>query len=56
MTNVHILSKHGQIARIPTKLFLEETDVKLTLYLRRAECLSALRDHDTLIFLRSPFS
>lgn len=45
MTNVLILGAHGQIARIATELFLEETDVELTLYLRRAERLSTLRDH-----------
>jgi len=37
MTNVLILGAYGQIARVATNLFLKETDVKLTLYLRNAK-------------------
>ena len=36
MTNVLILGANGQLARNTTRLFLERTDVRLTLYLRRA--------------------
>lgn len=36
MSNVLILGAHGQIARVATRLFLQETDAYLTLYLRKA--------------------
>ena len=32
MTNILILGAHGEIARVATELFLEEADVRLTLY------------------------
>lgn len=41
MTNILILGAHGQIARVATRLLLERTDAKLTLYLRRATRLEA---------------
>ena len=44
--NVLILGAHGQIARVATDLFLDETDADLTLYLRRAQRLSELADND----------
>lgn len=46
MTSVLVLGAHGQIARVATKLFLEETDVELTLYLRGAERLDHLRGNN----------
>jgi uncharacterized protein YbjT (DUF2867 family) len=39
MTNILILGAHGQIARVATGLFLQRTDVRLTLYLRNAKRL-----------------
>ena len=39
MTNVLILGANGQIARVTTQLFLDRTDVRLTLYLRDAQRL-----------------
>ena len=39
MTNVLILGANGQLARNTTRVFLRDTDVKLTLYLRRAQRL-----------------
>jgi len=42
LTKVLILGAHGQIARVATDLFLTETDVQLTLYLRHAKRLKAL--------------
>jgi uncharacterized protein YbjT (DUF2867 family) len=42
MTNVLILGAAGQIARVATRLFLERTDVHLTLYLRNARRLRGL--------------
>ena len=39
MTNVLILGAYGQIARVATELFLQKTDVRLTLYLRKAKRL-----------------
>lgn len=42
MTNVLILGAYGQIARVATKLFLQTTDAKLTLYLRNAKRLKAV--------------
>jgi uncharacterized protein YbjT (DUF2867 family) len=36
MTKVLVLGANGQLARNTTRVFLEETDVTLTLYLRRA--------------------
>jgi uncharacterized protein YbjT (DUF2867 family) len=41
MTNVLILGAAGQIARVATSLFLQRTDVRLTLYLRHARRLKA---------------
>jgi uncharacterized protein YbjT (DUF2867 family) len=43
MTNVLILGANGQLARNTTRVFLRDTDAKLTLYLRRA---SRLRNPD----------
>jgi len=43
MTRVIILGANGQLARNTTRIFLEKTDVALTLYLRRA---SRLRNPD----------
>jgi nucleoside-diphosphate-sugar epimerase len=43
MTRVLILGANGQLARNTTRVFLEKTDVALTLYLRRA---SRLRNPD----------
>jgi uncharacterized protein YbjT (DUF2867 family) len=40
MTNVLILGANGQLARNTTRVFLHNTDAKLTLYLRRASRLS----------------
>ena len=39
MTKVLILGANGQLARNTTRVFLEKTDVALTLYLRRASRL-----------------
>ena len=39
MTKVLILGAYGQIARLATRLFLEQTDAQLTLYLRNAKRL-----------------
>ena len=36
MTRVLILGANGQLARNTTRIFLEKTDVALTLYLRRS--------------------
>lgn len=36
MKNVLILGAHGQLARHTTPVFLDRTDARLTLYLRRA--------------------
>lgn len=46
MTKVLVLGAYGQIARVATSLFLNQTDVQLTLYLRNAGRLRDLRDHD----------
>ena len=43
MTNVLILGANGQLARNTTRIFLAETEARLTLYLRRA---SRLRNPD----------
>jgi uncharacterized protein YbjT (DUF2867 family) len=40
MTNILILGANGQLARNTTRVFLRDTDAKLTLYLRRASRLS----------------
>lgn len=40
MTKVLILGANGQLARHATKVFLETTEARLTLYLRRAERLA----------------
>ena len=42
MTSVLILGAYGQIARVATRLFLEQTDVQLTLYLRHAKRLKEI--------------
>jgi uncharacterized protein YbjT (DUF2867 family) len=39
MTNVLILGANGQLARNTTRVFLRDTDARLTLYLRRARRL-----------------
>src|SRR6476620_472584 len=44
MTDVLILGAAGGIARVATELFLNETDARLTLYLRNARRLN--RQHD----------
>jgi uncharacterized protein YbjT (DUF2867 family) len=41
LTKILILGAYGQIARVATDLFLNETDVQLTLYLRHAKRLKA---------------
>jgi len=41
-TRVLILGANGQIARVATRLFLEETDSELTLYLRKPKRMGAL--------------
>ena len=43
MTNVLILGANGRVARNTTRMFLERSDVSLTLYLRRAK---RLPNHD----------
>jgi uncharacterized protein YbjT (DUF2867 family) len=40
VTNVLILGANGQLARNTTRVFLRDTDARLTLYLRRASRLS----------------
>jgi uncharacterized protein YbjT (DUF2867 family) len=40
MTNVLVLGANGQLARNSTRVFLQTTDAKLTLYLRRARRLA----------------
>jgi uncharacterized protein YbjT (DUF2867 family) len=45
-TRVLILGAHGQIARVATDLFLETTNVQLTLFLRRAGRLKDLGHSD----------
>jgi len=42
MTKVLILGAYGQIARVATRLFLEQTDTQLTLYLRNAKRLKVI--------------
>lgn len=42
MTSILIIGAHGQIARVATRLLLERTEAKLTLYLRQARRLDAL--------------
>jgi uncharacterized protein YbjT (DUF2867 family) len=39
MANVLILGANGSVARVATELFLEETDARLTLYVRNARKL-----------------
>jgi uncharacterized protein YbjT (DUF2867 family) len=46
LTRVLILGAYGQIARVATDLFLQETDAQLTLYLRKAKRLKALAHPD----------
>jgi len=46
VTKVLILGAHGQIARVATTLFLNQTDAQLTLYLRNANRLKALASMD----------
>ena len=46
MLNILILGAHGQIARVATDLFLQHTDVRLTLYLRNAERITYLNHAD----------
>lgn len=41
-----ILGANGQIARVATRLFLDETDRELTLYLRRSRRLDELRGEE----------
>lgn len=44
MPNVLILGANGQIARVAIGLFLEQTDARLTLYLRKAKRLNVAAD------------
>lgn len=46
MKKVLILGAYGQIAQVATKLFLETTDVQLTLYLRKAKRLKNIGHED----------
>ena len=48
MTNILILGAHGQIARLAIDLFLERTDARLTLYLRKARRLKRSGHADRL--------
>ena len=48
MTNILILGAAGQIARVATGLFLKRTDVRLTLYLRRAKRLKVTGHADRM--------
>lgn len=43
MTRILILGAHGQIARVATRLLLENTDSELTLYLRNSRRLASLQ-------------
>jgi len=45
---VLILGANGQIARVATRLFLDETDAELTLYLRKSRRLQELRGEDRI--------
>lgn len=42
MSKVLIIGAHGEIARVATRLFLDTSDVELTLFLRNAKRLRAL--------------
>ncbi len=42
MVNVLILGANGQLARNTTRVFLRDTDAKLTLYLRCADCATRI--------------
>lgn len=46
MTRVLILGAYGQIARVAIRLFLEQTDAELTLYLRNAKRLRNIAHAD----------
>lgn len=46
MLNVLILGANGQIARVATTLFLQQTDARLTLYLRNAKRLKSTTNPD----------
>ncbi len=48
MKKVLILGAYGQIARVATDLFLNHTDVKLTLYLRNAKRLKSIGHADRI--------
>lgn len=48
MTKILILGAYGQIARIATRLFLEKSDVQLTLYLRNARRLKNIGHVDRM--------
>ena len=48
MTNILILGAAGQIARVATGLFLKRTDLRLTLYLRRAKRLKVTGHADRM--------
>ncbi|MFL9826250.1 NAD(P)H-binding protein [Rhodoplanes sp. SY1] len=48
MTRILILGANGQIARAATRLLLETTDARLTLYLRNASRLNALEGNDRI--------
>ncbi|MGG3693736.1 SDR family oxidoreductase [Heyndrickxia ginsengihumi] len=49
MTNVLILGANGSIARVAIDLFLNETDVQLTLYLRHSRRLKNLESNQVRI-------
>lgn len=48
MTKVLILGANGGLAQNTTRVFLRDTDVELTLYLRRANTVENLALHDGL--------
>jgi len=48
MINVLILGAAGEIARVATRLFLEQTDIRLTLYLRKARRLKSADASDRI--------
>ncbi|RWS48250.1 hypothetical protein CKA56_15195 [Arcobacter venerupis] len=51
MKNVLILGANGQIAKEVIKLFLEEADIKLTLFLRQAQRLRFLDNNSQICII-----
>jgi hypothetical protein len=45
MSHVLVLGANGQIAREAIDLFLKETDVRLTLYLRKSSRIGVSKPH-----------